>query len=472
MTFVELCITAYLAGKILRAVRSADAVGYLLVSGLMPLPVWMIGRSADASIFPVDVCLLAFVLAHGVPIWGYLIERRALSSGIGAIVGLSILATCSGAFNLLFVDPEPWRFYSFTIVKFWEYVLLATILVVSKPDAAQLRKICIIVIAAISVYEILHALHMSGVLSLSGEEYFGPRAAEFNDGEARAAPFSDRTGWFLTSYRGVIGGTASISAWFSLMVFEGYRGKIRILASVTAILSVFSVLATSSRSDIAGLAVAAIVFAMCAPARRWRVYIAAVIAAGGVYALYLMFALPPAERTTATTRLSELWKPNLRADGNYADRSTDRASLMKYLPEHPRELLIGVGPGNFHWYQSQRITYNFFGHNAYLHWTAELGIGGGILLIMWCLLVCRYSIRRLRSESAISQLAARTCLAVVTGRMVAAWGAESLFGTEGMVPYSMFFVGIVYLLVSIASEGSTTGSPTVRTTQLVGANLT
>ena len=62
-----------------------------------------------------------------------------------------------------------------------------------------------------------------------------------------------------------------------------------------------------------------------------------------------------------------------------------------------------------------------------------------------------------KKHKSISQLAARTCLAIVAGRMVAAWGAESLFGSEGMGYYSLFFVGIVYLLVSIASDEGATG---------------
>ena len=61
-----------------------------------------------------------------------------------------------------------------------------------------------------------------------------------------------------------------------------------------------------------------------------------------------------------------------------------------------------------------------------------------------------YSLKKgLKSQDRICRLAARTCLALVAGRMVAGWGAESLFGTEGMGYYSLFFVGIVYLLASI-----------------------
>jgi hypothetical protein len=42
--------------------------------------------------------------------------------------------------------------------------------------------------------------------------------------------------------------------------------------------------------------------------------------------------------------------------------------------------------------------------------------------------------------------------------MVSAWGAESLFGTQGMGYYSMYFVGVVYLLVSITSEAEVADS--------------
>ncbi len=455
-----LCITAYLVLKILRAQRSADVTGYLLGSALMPLPVYMIGQSVNAGVFPIDVCLLAYLVAHGKSTLHYVIKSKALAAGVGALLGLSILATCSGAFNFLFVDPEPLKFYAFTIVKFWEYALLATVLIASRPDAAQLRKTCAIVIAGILVYEILHGLHISGIVPLSGEEYFGPRAEE--DAQSMIVPFSDRTGWFLTSPRVVVGGTASIGAWFSLMVFEAYRGGIKVVAAVTAILSVFSVLATSSRSDIAGLAVAAIVFALCAPPRRWKVYVCAVIVVAGLYTAWLTFFLPSAEETEEMTRISVLWNPELRAESSYADRSYDRKSLLRYLPEHPRELLIGVGPGNFRWYKHQEITKNSYGHNSYLHWTGELGVGGFLLLLAWCLSVCLYAKKRLRDQNRICKLAARTCLALVVGRMVAAWGAESLFGTDGMGYYSLFFVGVVYLLASIASEPSNAGAMAYR----------
>ena len=48
-----------------------------------------------------------------------MLEHRALSAGIGALFGFSILATCSGLFNFLFVDPNPLKFYAYTVVKFW-----------------------------------------------------------------------------------------------------------------------------------------------------------------------------------------------------------------------------------------------------------------------------------------------------------------------------------------------------------------
>ena len=464
LTYVAICITAFLVFKILHAPRRADATGYLLVSGLIPLPLYIIGNSAAAGVFSIDVCLFAYLVAHGRSALHSVAQRRLLAAGLAALFGFAVLATCSGVFNFLFVDPDALKFYAFTIVKFWEYALLAAVVIASRPDAAQLRKICTILIAGILVYEILHALHISGIVPMSGEAYFGPRAADVGEMTA-SAPFSDRTGWFLTSYRVVIGGTASISAWFCLMIFEAYRGAMKAVAAVSAVLAVFSVLATSSRSDISGLIVSAIVFALLAPPRRWKVYALVAIMVLGLYTVLLTCFLPAATEAREMTRLSALWNPEVRAEGSYAGRSHDRRVMLEYLPEHPRDLLIGAGPGNFHRYMEQRITVNSFGHNSYLHWTGELGIGGLLLLITWCLSVCFYAKKRLKSLNRISQLAARTCLAIVAGRMVAAWGAESLFGSEGMGYYSLFFVGIVYLLVSIASDEGGNGFSLAREIQ-------
>lgn len=451
LTYVVLCITVYLVIQILRASRSADAMGYLLVSALLPLPVYMIGQSVDAAVFPIDICLFTYLAGHGLSVLHYVIKRRIVFVGLGSLFGFCVLATCSGAFNFLFVDSHPAKFYVFTIVKLWEYLLLATALMASRPDTRQIRRICKVVLVGILVYEILHVLHISGILPLSGEAYFGPGAAARQDS---ISPFSDRSAWFLTSSRDVIAGTASIGAWFSIMVFEAYRGRLKMLGAVAAILSIFSVFATTSRSDISGLALASIVFTLSAPPRRWKAYLSAAVLGVGLYGASLMFFLPPTVKAVEIERISELWRPELRASGTYSSRVNDRKSLLRYLPEHPRDLLVGVGPGNFHSYQTQGITINYMGHNSYLHWTGELGIGGGLLLMAWCLSLCGFAKRQLRSDSPISRVAARSCLAVVTGRMVAAWGAESLFGTEGMGHYSLFFIGVVYLLVWIASDAS------------------
>lgn len=447
LIYITICITAYLVFKILRAPRRADATGYLLVSGIIPLPLVIVGNTAEAAVYSIDVCLFAYLVANGRSALRCVTQRRLLAAGLGALFASAVLATCSGVFNFLFVDPGALKFYAFTIVKFWEYALLAALLIASKPDTVQLRKICVILLTGILIYEILHALHISGIVPMSGKAYLGPNATPI-----QAADFSDRTGWFLTSYRVVIGGTASIGAWLSLMVFEAYRGKLKAAAVVTAILSIFSVIATSSRSDIAGLVVSAIVFALVTPPRRWKVYIGASVMVFGLYAALLTYFLPAAKEATEMTRLTALWNPKVRAESSYAGRSHDRSAMLTYLPEHPRELIIGVGPGNFHWYQEQGITVNYFGHNSYLQWTGELGIGGFILVITWCGSVYLYAKKRLRSPNRISRLAARTCLALIAGRMVAAWGAESLFGSTGMGYYSLYMVGILYLLVSVASD--------------------
>lgn len=451
LTYAVLAITVYLAVEVLRAPSSADAAGYVLVSGLIPLPVYMIGNSVDAGMFPIDVCLLAYIAGHGKQTLCCLSENRAMFAGAGVLFAFSILATCSGAFNFIFVDPDPLKFYTFTIVKFWEYALLATIMIATRPNAAQLRRLFLIALAGVLVYEILHVLQVSGVAPLSGEQYFGPRA---NSDLGGAVPFSDRTGWFLTSYRGVIGGTASISAWISIMAFEAYRGKIKVIAIATAVLSLFSVLAITSREDTAGLAASAVVFAVFAPPKRWKTYAAALIAVASVYAIFLTCILTPAKRDVEIGRMSELWNPELRAEGNYAGRVAIRTSLLGYLPDHPADLLIGAGPGNFRSYAAKGIMVDIYGHNSYVHWTGELGIGGFLLLLAWCFSVCLYAMRGLRSPDRISQLAARTCLALVAGRMVAAWGGESLFGTDGMGYYSLYFVGVVYLLVSVSSNAA------------------
>jgi hypothetical protein len=450
-------LTVYLFTKICKAKSAANAVGYLLASGLIPVPIMILGNSVESGLFPVDVCLLVYFLKYGVRSLSGPRGSKALSAGVLSLLGFAVLATTSAIYHVIFIDSAPWTFYSFTVLKFWEYALLAASVMSVKLDREQFRRICIILLIGISIYECLHVLHISGLVPMSGSEYFGPRAADFaaeageDPGGSGAAPFSDRTAWFLTSYRAVIGGTTSITALFCLLVFELFEGRIRRIAGITGILCVLSVLSTSSRSDIAGLLVAVLILVLCSPIRSWKTFACALLIVAGLYTAFLA-VLPEEARTMALDRVSEFWNPELRSEGDYASREYDRAAMLDYLPNHPRELLIGVGPGNYHWYSAQRITMNSFGHNSYLHWTGELGIGGLLLLLGWCTSACIYAIRRIGQRNVTCSLCARIALAIVVSRIVAAWGAESLFGTQGMGYYSIFFVGVVYLLLSAVSN--------------------
>ena len=156
----------------------------------------MIGRSVNAGVFPIDVCLLAYFVVHGLPALDDAIDHKALSTGVVALFGLSIVATYSGVFNFFFVDTDPLKFYAFTIAKFWEYALLGLVLIANRPDAAQLRKICATVLAGILVLRdsprVAHERHRAA---------FGRRVFRTSCRRRRPqdviVPFSDRTGWFL-----------------------------------------------------------------------------------------------------------------------------------------------------------------------------------------------------------------------------------------------------------------------------------
>lgn len=458
LTYVVYIISAFLVRAIWRAESAADAIGYVLVSALVPLPLIMLGNSADAGIFPIDFCLFAFLFVHGFSSCLRIRDLGALPSSIIILLGLCILASISGLFNFVFVDQAPWTFYGFTVIKFWEYLLLAMALMANRPNQKQLQQICLVLLVGIAVYEILHMLHLSGIVPMSGREYFGPRAANFgvdmDDDQmgSGAAAFSDRTAWFLTSYRVAIAGTASVGACLSCFIFELFEGKMKWIAGTTGVLCFLSVLGTSSRSDIAGILVAAAVFVLCSPLKRWKSYICLGLAVAGLYSILLTVFSSPEQRTEALERMSEFWDPALRSEGDYASRAHDRSVMLNYLPDHPRQFLIGVGPGNYHWLADQRITMNSFGHNSYLHWTGELGIGGLLLLVSWCASVCIYSLVRNSNRNPVNGIAARMALALVVSRIVAAWGAESLFGTQGLGNYSLFFVGALYFLLSVASN--------------------
>ena len=79
----------------------------------------------------------------------------------------------------------------------------------------------------------------------------------------------------------------------------------------------------------------------------------------------------------------------------------------------------------------------------YLSTRIRLGSGGFLLLLTWCFFVCLYATAsRVRSQNRICQLAARICLALVTGRMVAAWARKACLEPGGWVTTACSLSGL------------------------------
>lgn len=444
---VHSVLVAVLLWSVVKARSRGEALALVMACGLLTLPLVLVGNSANAAVFAIDVALLLFVLRFA----------RSLNAGSQHAPGVwalkwlaGLCVVCSLVYALL-IDAGPWRFYVFTTVKFLEYLLIAVVMSKVSLDSREVQRVARILIFAVCAYQVTHLLHLFDLLPLSGAEYFGVRATELGD-----EVFENRQSWFLAAIKASVAGIGSINMWLMIALSSVVQGRLRRLALIGAIMAGVCVLGTTSRSDIAGIATGVGAFVVLLKGtRRVRWLVGTGFAA--VASVATMLAVWNGSGDEASlVRLQELVDSNARNKGSYADRSSDRVTLPAHLMESPERMMLGSGPGYFRRYRNEGVTINAMGHNSYLHWLGELGIGGVSGVLAWCAVTIVYFARQSLIARATSTPAtvAPVAVALIVGRAVAAWGAESLFGTDGMGYYSMYMVAAVYLLFVMARGGS------------------
>ena len=65
---------------------------------------YIVGQAPTGGIYAIDVCLLTYIVAHGAAaLHDCLSNAEHVRTGVYSLFGFSMLATCSGVFNVLFV---------------------------------------------------------------------------------------------------------------------------------------------------------------------------------------------------------------------------------------------------------------------------------------------------------------------------------------------------------------------------------
>lgn len=431
-------------GTALYTNRAEVVFGLFLLSAMLTIPVMIIGNSANAALFAIDLMMIVVIYRVGslatMPGHYFLYALNPLLLAV-------ILCIASSFFNAFLIDASPLKFYIFTTIKFIQYLLTGILMTRMHFKKEQFEWMLGFLVAGCLIYQSLMALHLLNIVSLTGQEYFGPRGAELEDA------FDDPQYWFLTVVKVVMGGFSVINAFLGLMAMYLLSGKKSYLGLGLFLVSFFDVIACTSRSDIAGLIAGIAIFALVLPVLKlgYPVVNRSVMALGTLFSVVMIFVLLvwPGWEERYQDRLMEMVQVNRLMEGSYRDRAADRQLLPAYFMEGNIEALIGSGPGNFRSYQARGITLNAMGHNAYLHWMGELGILGLVAIVWWCFSMLYLFAHGFTSQLPWIRLVALGGMAILISRCVAAWSAESIWGVDGSGYYSLYFIGICYLCAGI-----------------------
>jgi hypothetical protein len=426
---------------------SSVCLDCLVASCLFTLPVIIVGNSSNAAVFGVDIAMVCL----GVRV--FVTKKRADRKLLDAYPGemllrtFAILAFVSALYNFFVIQSEPWRFYLFTAVKLAQFAFLPFLIRETfrrlgfEPCGWKYFSI------TASFFLVLHLIHLAGVADLTGREFMGDRVAEME--QLNVGLFDSRENYFLAGIKSSVAGCESMFVFLGVFVGAWLSRWHWALAPTFAAISATAVFGTTSRSDIAGTIAGIVVMILIVPSRIRAMLGSGIAMAAVVGATFFISVWVVEGQSTSISRLQELTDEDKLMTGSYLDRSLDRVSLPEYYATLPQELVWGAGPGNFRRFQFNGITRNAMGHNSYLHWLGELGIIGAIVIFAWCGSLLFFVLRRtILTGSAQIRMTLGALGGVLVSRMVAGWGAESLFGTDAMGVHSCMFVLSVYVLVA------------------------
>jgi O-antigen ligase len=234
-------------------------------------------------------------------------------------------------------------------------------------------------------------------------------------------------------------------------VFTG-KGKVRLLALMTVIATVFSVMFTFSRSGFLGLLLALFVI-VWKVGRRYRLRI---VIGTAVLSAVLVVAMPGAYRT----RLMTIFNPQT----DQTNSAQERQLLMRLAADLAvRRSIIGLGIGNFHIYSFHEKV----AHNSFLEITAELGVIGLIAYLVFILgpfLVLR-RIERETLRDGPRPDRELNILSICFQASLAAYIIYGFFGSVQYYPYLYFIVAYVvafrriFSMEKVEAVGGIVGMP-------------
>ncbi len=420
-----------------------EALGYLLVTPLLTIPLLHFGNSGSGGIFAFDIAIVIYAFLFLPRVATDLNVMSGTVPGLRAMLVIAGMAFVSALINWACIESDPWRFYFFCMLRYLQYVFVAVLVSTIRIRAGSIRALFKPLAIGLTLYGAALLLHLRGLVALDG-------ATAWAGSELENVNESSIQNWFLGTFKASYASNVSIGIFFLLAILPFVRTRFRLaIAAVCTLLSVDVYLSTS-RSDLVGLIVGLCCSGLMLAfgVRRWRnavlIAMASTFLLGGVVGYIVWHRWDE----TSRERIAEIWNSDLRASGTYADRAHDQAALITYMSGLPSEFFWGAGPGNYGRYKRMNVTVIGLPHSSYRGMVGELGIVAFLAMLSWCFNISRRCIFLPRSDTNTRFLSA-IALGLLLDRMLSAWSAGGLFDSFNMTQCDYFAVACLYLILRL-----------------------
>lgn len=443
LTVATFAVALFLFYRIFASRSDQEAMGYVLATPLLTIPLLHFGNSAAGGIFAFDVAIVLYAVIFLPRVATNLNVMAGTVPGFRAMLVIAGMAFVSAFINWAFIESDPWRFYFFCMLRYLQYAFVAVVVSTIRIRVGSIRRLFKPLAIALTLYGIALLLHLRGLVALDG-------AGAWAGAELENVNESSIQSWFLGTFKASYAGNISIGIFFLLAILPFVRTRFRFWIAAVCTLLAMDVYLSTSRSDLVGLVVglccSALMLAFGVP--RWRnavlITLASTILLGGVggYVVWQRWD------ETSRERIMEIWNSDLRASGSYADRAHDQAALITYMSGLPTEFFLGAGPGNYGRYKRMNVTIIGLGHSSYRAMVGDLGIVGFLAMLCWCFSVANRCVFLPRSDTNTRFLSA-IVLGLLLDRMLSAWSAGGLFDAFGMAQVDYFAIACLYLILRL-----------------------
>ncbi len=420
--------------------------------GILPLvpisffniPLIMLGNTASAGIFPIDIVLLGFMLRFFVLSKSQSILSAYRINGALLLTILVCYALLRGAYVLLFDDYQYYdRFIVYGMYRWLFFLCIFLIFIKISPGERFNKLLCNLAYILILFFSFA-ILHQFGFIDLSGWSAIGYEKTYEID-----YLIKDVSRAFLGNNAATVGCISVFGILLGLLIYESKKNT----AQLILLLAFLSFIGGGSRSDIVGAVFALTVWFFFFGTTKHMIIIVKSLVILIVFWLSisnLSGYLYGFDRLLETNFIGEV---SGQSEGSFAYRVFWWGEIIEHFFDNVSHFLFGYGPNGFRMLSVNKVSQMSYGHNVYLHTVGELGVVGLFFFILFLIRVLVLFILRYPCKNAANSLLISLAGFYILQRLFAGVSVDSILAVDNVNAMTIFFFFIVAAaLASLRTE--------------------